>query len=241
MDSNKQKSMTELMAEGLNDTPTLSRRERRMLAEAAEAKNNAESSTLSEDLTQTEEGVVDDTPTQEYTPVRTQQTPAKKPVILPDDDEEDEEEEEEVPVKPAKKSSKKAAKKAPKKQLPPEDDEDEDEDEDDEDEEVQPKRGRKSAKRPVYDDDDEDEDDEDDDDDDDYEDDDEDEEEVSFGTRVLGFLKALLVIVLLILLVILALRLAEAGGHINLEPLRAKVGSSVPFIHTLFPAPSVAP
>ena len=122
---NKQKSMTELMAEGMSETPSLSRRERRMLNEAAGAKTPAKEAApaLSDDSADVEE------PTVEYKPVRTR-PPKKAPVVLDDDDDDDDEddEEEEEVKKPAKAPKKKA--KCP---VYDDDDDDEDEDEDDED------------------------------------------------------------------------------------------------------------
>lgn len=216
MENNKQKSMTELMAEGLNDTPSLSRRERRRLAEASAGKKPAESSVLTAELNQTNDGVVDDTPTQEYKPTRNQKPPVKKPIVLLDEDEDD------LMDAPGEDSFIASRVKPVKTPISLDDD-----DEDDEDE-----KPRSSRKPLVYDDED---DDDDDDDYDDYEDDDE--EEVSFGQRILGFLKGLLVIALILLLTILALRLAEASGRISLDVLRERAGSSIPFIHTLFPKP----
>ena len=51
--------MTELMSEGLNDTPTLSRRERRLLAEAAAAKKPESAGKLGEELTKMAKAIED--------------------------------------------------------------------------------------------------------------------------------------------------------------------------------------
>ena len=120
---NKQKSMTELMAEGMSETPSLSRRERRMLNEAAGAKAPAKEAApaLSDDNAEVEE------PTVEYKPVRTR-PPKKAPVVLDDDDDEDEDDEEEEVKKPAK-----AARKKAKRPVYDDDEDDDDEDDDDED------------------------------------------------------------------------------------------------------------
>ncbi|MBQ2955577.1 MAG: hypothetical protein IJE08_03860, partial [Clostridia bacterium] len=65
-----------------------------------------------------------------------------------------------------------------------------------------------------------------------------DEEEVTFGHRVLGFFKGLIALVLLLLIVVLGLQVAEKGGHISLDWVREKVGSSIPFVNTIFPEPA---
>lgn len=121
---NKQKSMTELMAEGMSETPSLSRRERRMLNEAAGTKTPAKEAApaLSDDSAEVEE------PTVEYKPVRTR-PPKKAPVVLDDDDNEDEDDEEEEVKKPSK-----AARKKAKRPVYDDDEDEDDEDEDDEDE-----------------------------------------------------------------------------------------------------------
>ena len=119
-------------------------------------------------------------------------------------------------------------------------DDEDDDDDDDEDEEETPKAkkaARPEKKRPVYDDDDDDDEDDEDDDDDDYDDDD-DEDEISAGKRVFGVIKVLLAIFLLLALIALALRVAEAGGYINLDWVRANIGSRINFINILFPAPN---
>ena len=205
MDNNR-KSMTETMAEGLSETPTLSRRERRMLAEAANASAAAKEK-VEDDLDRLSDAIVEDEqPTVEYKPVRSK---AKKPVVMLDE----------------------------------EDDEDEDEDDEEEEEEEKEapkakKPSRPEKKRPVYDDD-EDDDDEDDEDDEDYDDEDDD-DEISAGKRIFGVIKVLLAIFLLLALVALALRVAEAGGYINLDWVRANIGTRINFINTLFPAPNTA-
>ena len=124
---NKQKSMTELMAEGMSETPSLSRRERRMLNEAAGAKTPAKEAApaLSDDSADVEE------PTVEYKPVRTR-PPKKAPVVLDDDDDDDEDDEEEEEVKKPAKAPKKKA----KRPVYDDDDDDDDEDEDEDDEDI---------------------------------------------------------------------------------------------------------
>lgn len=237
--NNNRKSMTELMAEGLNDTPTLSRRERRMLAEADAAKK-APAAKISADLEALEDADMNEEPTQEYTPVRARaDEPAARPaalkrpiVALDDDDEDDEEEEEEI--RPVRKPASK--KKAPLY----EDEDDEDDDDDEDEEEVRPARkpfGRKKA--PVYDDDEDDEEDDydedDEEDDDDYDDDDD--EEVSFGKRLFGFLKYLLAIIVIVALVVLGLRVCEGAGYISLDSVRSALGNSS-FVTAVFPEPA---
>ena len=44
---------------------------------------------------------------------------------------------------------------------------------------------------------------------------------------------------LLLTLVVLALQIAEESGRIDLGWLREKVGQTLPFIHTIFPDPSL--
>ena len=214
MDNNR-KSMTEMMAEGMTETPSLSRRERRMLAEAA---GNAASTANSlkekaeDDLDQISEAIAEDEqPTVEYKPVRAK-AERKKPVVLLDDEDEDEDEddeEEEVETKKGKK-----ARRPEKKREVYDDDEDED-DEDDED----------------YDDDD----------DDDYDDDEDEDDEISVGKRIFGFLKALIAIFLLLALIVLALRVGESAGYVKLDWIRDKVGSRIGFVNTLFPEPDASP
>ena len=220
MDNNR-KSMTELMAEGMNETPSLSRRERRLMEEAAKAKAISSSESRKpdpeEDLEKLSDAIaVDERPTQEYEPVH-MKTQRKKAIVLPDedDDDEDEEEQEEAESSRAKKS-----KQIPKKKKKPvyDDEDDEDEDEDDE-----------------IDDDDIDDDDIDDDDDDDDDYDDDDDDEISVGHRILGIVKVLLAVFLLLILIVLALRIAENAGSINLDPIRNTLDWS--FIKTIFPKP----
>ncbi len=240
MDNNR-KSMTEMMAEGMTETPSLSRRERRMLAEAANAGANAaaaQKEKVEDDLDRLSDAISEDEqPTVEYKPVRTK---AKKPVVqLEDENGDDEDEEEEAP------KAKKAARPEKARSIfDDEDDEDEEEEEEEEDEAPKTKKpSRVSKKRPVYDDDDdddeddEDEEDEDEDDDLDEDEDDDDEDEIGAGKRVFGFLKALIAIALLLALIILALRIAEAGNYISLDWLRDGIGDRIGFVNTLFPNP----
>jgi hypothetical protein len=242
--------MTELIAEGLNDAPTLSRAERRKLEEASGKKQPVR--TVEDEVIIDEPDDNDENgPTREYAishgkpaeaksdkaatkihkPVKAAKL-SKQPVVI-DDEEEDEEEEIEEIEEPVRTRGKKK----PAPVVIDDEDEDEDEeeyeDEEDDEEEYENTRAYKGKKRAVYEDD---EDDDDDDDDDDYED--EDEEEVSFIHRVFGFFKGLLGIVLILLLTVLALRVAEASGRVDLDSFRDMVGDSVPFVETIFPDPN---
>ncbi len=124
---NNQKSMTELMAEGMRETPSLSRRERRMLNEAAGVKTPSKEAApaLNDDSAEVEE------PTVEYKPVRTR-PPKKAPVVLNDDEDDDDDEDDEEEVKKPVKAVKKKA----KRPVYDDDDDEEEEDEDEDDEDI---------------------------------------------------------------------------------------------------------
>lgn len=215
-----QKSLSELLAEGMSDTPSLSRRERRALNAAGESDKKNAAKEVADDLEMNlSENPVEEEPTLEFHPVHKREEEKRAPLhksprkVLDDldyEDEDDEEDEEEEDVKPSRRKEKKKDK---KRYEDDEDDYDDDEDEyDDEDDD--------------YDEDEEDE-----------EDEDDDEEESSFVKRLLGFFKGLLAVALIVLLVVFVLRLLEAGGRISLDWLRSGVGERLPFVNSVFPKP----
>ncbi|NLG26058.1 MAG: hypothetical protein GX558_11930, partial [Clostridiales bacterium] len=199
-------SLTDLLAGDLGDTPVLSRRERRALAEAQKAQQeqpiDEPASPFAEEPVPaparspyadapadlgSEWGAADgqvDEPTMEYTPLRARKQPEPRP-------------------EPARREPARRVKPAPVPRPPIELDDDDDED----DEPIVRHKGQRALseramqrperlepKRRVYE-----EELDDDFDDDDY-DDDYDDDEMSVGKRILGFLKGLIVIGLILLL-----------------------------------------
>ena len=207
-----QKSLSELLAEGMSDTPSLSRRERRALSAAGDGEKKNAAKDVADDLEMDlSDRAVEDEPTVEFHPVHKASRKPLDELDYEDEDEddyddEDEEEEEEVKTRKRREKTKKKEKKRYE-----EDDEDDYDDEDDD-----------------YDEDDE---------EDDEEDDDDEEEETSFVKRLLGFFKGLLAVALIVLLAVFALRLLEASGRVSLDWLRNGVGERLPFVTPVFPKP----
>ena len=211
-------SLSELLAEGMSDTPSLSRRERRALNAAGESEKNAAKEVADDLEMDLSENPVEEEPTVEFHPVHKREEEKRAPLhksprkVLDeldyeDEDDEDDEDDEEEDVKPTRRKEKKKDK---KRFEDDEDDEYDDEYDDDEDDEY---------------------------DDEDEEDEDDDEEESSFVKRLLGFFKGLLAVALIVLLVVFVLRLLEAGGRISLDWLRSGVGERLPFVNSVFPKP----
>ena len=220
--------LSQLLAEGMS-SPTLSRRERRMI----EQKNDSEES-----------------PTQVYRPVREASSATART-----DRYEDEDEEEILPrkQKPAKKEKVVKGKKAVEDDFDDFDDFDNFDDFDDEPEEKAPaKRGKGGKKTPARDYDEEDDEDEafdgeeddydDEDYDEDYDDEDDDDDEPSIGKRILNIIKGVLIVVLVLALLFVALRMLEGQGIIRLTGLRGVINSISPeFAEWLLPEPEATP
>jgi len=215
-------SLTEILGEGIDERPGLTRRERRALLEANE-KLPVKGGVINDSKKATER-FSDDAPTVEFTPIRIHpdeinQTTAQErrpaPVLKTPD------KPRRAPIKITEEVTERdsenrrvAARAKPEREEPI----------------------RRESKRRVYDDDD-DYDDDDYDEFDDYDDDDDD-EYYSFGKRFLGFAKVVLTLLLIILLAVLALQFAESNGSVSLDSIR---NLPIPYIDTIFPKPSAAP
>ena len=213
--------LTDILGEGIDEKPGLTRRERRALLEANE-KLPVKGGVIS-DNRKANEKFSDDAPTVEFTPIRVhpdeksqtaaqdrKPAPALKPTDKP----------RRAPIKIAEEIKERDSERQrvdSRAKL----------------EREEPVR--REPKRRVYDDDD-DYDDDDYDEFDDYDDDDDD--YYSFGKRFLGFAKVLLMLLLIILLAILALQFAESNGSVSLDSVR---NLPIPYIDTIFPKPSAAP
>lgn len=216
-----QKSLSELLAEGMSDTPSLSRRERRALSAAGEAEKKNAAKDVADDLEMNlSERAVEEEPTVEFHPVHKSARKTLDELDYEDEDDYDDEDDEEEEEKPRKRKEKAKDKKKDKKKRFDEDDEDDDEDDYDDDE-----------------DDDYDDEDDEDEDEDDEDDEDDDEEETSFIKHLLGFFKGLLAVALIVLLAVFVLRLLEASGRVSLDWLRNGVGERLPFVNSVFPKP----
>ena len=214
--------LTDILGEGIDEKPGLTRRERRALLEANE-KLPIKNGVIS-DSKKTNERFSDDAPTVEFTPIR----------VHPDDkNQAAAQERKPAPVLKTPDKPRRASIKIT------EEIKERDSDRQRIDTRAKPEREdplRRDSKRRVYDDDD-DYDDDDYDEFDDYDDDDDD-EYYSFGKRFLGFAKIILILVLVVLLTALALQFAESNGSVSLDNVR---GLPIPYIDMIFPKPSAAP
>ncbi len=205
--------LTEKLAEELDGVPALSRRERKAMAAAAKsASEPAQARATREEPAQQQRDLVDE-PTQQFRPLRARTV--SRPVLNAENDGEEDEDDD---IEPARK---RFARPVPHKKRVYRDEEVEpDDDEDYEDE---------------YDEDDYDE--------DDYDEEDYDEEDeryhVSFGKRLLSFIKGLLILVIVLMLIVVALRQLESSGVISLNIVRSTVGQIVP-LDALLPEPQTA-
>ena len=215
-DMNEKDLVASQMAEGIGER-TLSRKERRELAERLAAEKAAQTTAAAEPEEAKIAPEMDDEvdePTRAFKPVRAVREAPVEPVAEPEADDYDLFEEEQEEAEQASRKAAPARKAAPKKEKKPKklddddfdlfDDEDDEDDYDDDDDEPVRRRGHKkdAHKSNRYDDYD--------DDDDDYDDDDYDDDEEEGGGFLWGFFKAILAIVVILAAAIIVLNVLSA-------------------------------